>query len=201
VPWSLLCCAYSNRPLLCKSRRVTLHVKEVGTEHSLQTWTGLVSITITLFNKAVFSVFNFKYPMTLFVAQARSPSLGASVNFPPSALPLSRHCVQGSSTRRRWPHLWRPFHTAMAASLAKSPSRGVLLWERRWHRVSGRAASMHTAQHSSFSHFLSLPPSLPPSLLSLSLSLSLSSLPPSLCKAGCRFLQNRSHFLCVDGFN
>lgn len=30
---------------------------------------GVVSITITLFNKAVFSIFNFKFPMVLFVAQ------------------------------------------------------------------------------------------------------------------------------------
>jgi hypothetical protein len=49
---------------------------------------------------------------------------------------------------------------------------------------------------------LPLPPSVPlPSSLSLSLSLSLSSPSPSLCKVGCRFLQNRSDFLCADGFN
>jgi len=30
---------------------------------------GIVSITITLFNKAVFSYYEFKFPLTLFVAQ------------------------------------------------------------------------------------------------------------------------------------
>jgi hypothetical protein len=30
---------------------------------------GIISITITLFNKAVFSFYGFKFPLTLFVAQ------------------------------------------------------------------------------------------------------------------------------------
>jgi hypothetical protein len=30
---------------------------------------GVVSITITLFNKAVFNYYEFKFPLTLFVAQ------------------------------------------------------------------------------------------------------------------------------------
>ena len=30
---------------------------------------GVVSITITLFNKAVFNFYEFKFPLTLFVAQ------------------------------------------------------------------------------------------------------------------------------------
>ena len=30
---------------------------------------GIVSITITLFNKAVFNYYEFKFPLTLFVAQ------------------------------------------------------------------------------------------------------------------------------------
>ena len=30
---------------------------------------GLVSIAITLFNKAVFNIFHFRFPLTLFIAQ------------------------------------------------------------------------------------------------------------------------------------
>jgi len=30
---------------------------------------GVVSITITLFNKAIFNYYEFKFPLTLFVAQ------------------------------------------------------------------------------------------------------------------------------------
>ena len=38
-------------------------------ENSCFVSAGTVSITITLFNKAVFSFYGFKFPLTLFVAQ------------------------------------------------------------------------------------------------------------------------------------